>query len=723
MKRLLPPLLVALLLAYLQLRAGAQGAFLVAAVSAVFAYVVMASGRLLLLAAGGGAGFGPSAVYASGLLATCLGVYAMTAALPLTAAHAFGMLAVIVVGLELALRRRRPEPPLDRAALAGFALCVAFTAAWCVVPAGAYDTVRTQGFLPVWSDYFFHGGLISQFGDARALGRGSIYLAGAPSSFYHFGSYAGAAALAGMLDLPGLLLATSAWLPLGFLAMLAGACTLGSRLAGPAGELAALAALAILPDASNYALRNGWFSFHFTLFAHAGATYALGAAFLSLAFLERWSAERARAALIASALLAMSALLFRAHVFLLLVPAWIAAAALCTEHHPLRRRRLAWLAVIVLGAGAAATGLVLTHLADTGAGHWRLGGSALGRFFTIVHSWQEPTAYTGLYDDLAEFWPPYVALVGGVLLAVVAGLGAIVVLLPTSATLAGRAGVLRPIDSACLYLLFCWLLLMLFAPTPWHGEASDLIHRPFVLVYGAGAIWTLCLALRAISVRPGAAKALRPALLACCLLGLPWIVASADKFASPKFHWGEYDAAAPVPRGLVEAAGFLRQHAAPGDVFAPAGLSRHYKTFDFATQLCSLSGMPAYLSRPYIEMTKDGPRKALVATRFAALEEVAALADHRAAMRALRALKVQWYVVAAESGPRWDPDRRRAAFRAGQVALYAVAAEPSGTALQDDVRIRDADEVVMNEAAHLREHSAGERLVRPVLAHVAPPVE
>ena len=37
-------------------------------------------------------------------------------------------------------------------------------------------------------------------------------------------------------------------------------------------------------------------------------------------------------------------------------------------------------------------------------------------------------------------------------------------------------------------------------------------------------------------------------------------------------------------------------------------------------------------------------------------------------MQLLRTLKVQWYVVAGDAGPRWDLNR--AAFRSGTVALY-----------------------------------------------------
>lgn len=667
--RVVPPLLVALLLVFLQLRGETPAGVAVAAAAGIFAYVVMTSGELLLCAAGARQ-WGPGAAYVLGLLATCLGVSALYTALPLTAATAFGALAAMVVVLKLAFHRHARESPPDGRALTGFALSVAFTAAWCNEPAGAYETLRTNGFLPVWSDYFFHGGLISQFADVRALGRGSIYLADHPPSFYHYGSYAGAAALAGMLDLPGLPLATAAWLPLGFLAMLAGAYTLGSRLGGTAGAVAALAALAIVPDASNYGLRNGWFSFHFTLLAHAGATYALGAAFLSLAFLEQWSRERSRAALMASALLAMSILLFRAHIFLLYLPAWLAAAALCAAPAA-GRRRLAWLAIAGLGAGAAVAGLALAHLAETGAGHWRFGAPALGRFFTVVHEWQEPTAYTGLYADLAEFWPPSVALAGGLVLAVLAALGAIVVLLPAAATFAGSAGALRPIDSACLFLLFCWLLLMLYAPTPWHGEASDLIHRPFVLVYAAAAIWTLCLPLRVMRARTGP-RMVWPALLAVAVLGLPFTFAVAPKMSKPKFTWGEHDAAMRVPPGLVEAAAFLRRHAATGDIFAAAGLTAGYATVDLSTQLCGLSGMPAYLSRPYLEMIKDARRKSVAAARFAALQEVDRQTDYGAAARSLQSLNVQWYVVAGEQGPLWDPSRKRAAFSSGTVSLYRI---------------------------------------------------
>jgi hypothetical protein len=671
--RVLPASLVALLLIYLQLRSGIDAYLALVFASAALAYVMMGTGRLLLAAAGA-PDADSCAAWTLGLLGTCLAIYALTVALPLTAAAAFGAVAAVVLGLELALARRRRGPLPDWRASIGFALCVAFTAAWCSAPASAYEVMRAQGVLPVWQDFFVHGGLISQFGDPRAVAHQSIYLADFPSSFYHFASYAAAAALAGMLDQPGLPMATAAWLPLGFLAMSAGAYALGERLAGAAGGLAALAAIAILPDASNYGLRNGLFSFHWTLLATPGAAYALGAAFMSLVFLDRWIAERARAALTASALLAVSILLFRAHIFVLYFPAWLATAAFCCAPQRSRKSLIALLLMAALGVAAAGASLGLAQLASTDPGYWRFRGPALGAILAEVHQAQEPTAYTGIYADLASEDAPGFTLAAGIVLMVVAALGAFVVLLPAAMSLAGRFAALRPIDAFPPYLAFCWLLLMLFAPVPWHGDSTELIHRPFVLLYAGAAIWTLCLALRYLATRAGEVPSrLWPTVLAGALLALPAIMVGAQGMASPKFRWAEKDAAPRVEPGLVEAAVFLRKQARVGDIFAAGGLSAEYVPFDFATRLCALTGIPAYLARPYLEMIKDGPRKTVAGARLAALEEVDRQADYAAAIDLLRRLRVQWYAVAGEKGPRWDPGRERAAFSAGTISLYATS--------------------------------------------------
>jgi hypothetical protein len=674
--RLLPASLVALLLIYLQLRSGIDAYLALALASAALAYVTMATGRLLLVAARA-PDADVCAAWTIGLLGICLGIYALTAAFPLSAATAFGIVAVVVLGLEISLARRRHGPLPDWRASIGFALCVAFTAAWCNAPAGAYEVLRAEGMLPVWPDFFIHGGLISQFGDPRAVAHQSIYLADYPYAFYHYASYAAAAALAGMLDQPGLPTATAAWLPLGFLAMSAGAYALGERLAGAAGGLAALAAVVVLPDASSYGLRNGLFSFHWMVIAAPGATYALGAAFLSLVLLDRWITERSPGALVASALLAGSMLLFRAHIFLLYFPAWLATAIFCCAAEHRRKALLATMPLAGVCIAGAAT-MVVAHLESTSLGYW-FHGLALDGFLTHAHTAYEPTAYAGVYADLANKHGGGVAIAAGILLAFVAALGALIVLLPAAVAFARRRGVLRPIDAYPAFLAFCWLLLMLFAPVPGHGDPTELIHRPCVLLYAGAAIWTLCLALRCLAGQAGEVTSrLWPTVLVGALVALPAIITGAHGMASPKFRWGQNEVAKRVEPGLVEAAAFLRKQARVGDIFAAGGLSAQYTEFDFPTRLCALTGIPAYLSRPYLEMIKDGPRKTLAGARLTALREVDRQADYTAAMDLLQRLRVQWYAVAGEKGPRWDPGRERAAFSAGTISLYATSAPDVG---------------------------------------------
>jgi hypothetical protein len=474
-----------------------------------------------------------------------------------------------------------------------------------------------------------------------------------------------------MLDQPGLPIATSAWLPLGFLAMLAGAYALGERLADSAGGVAALAALAIIPDASNYGLRNGFFSFHWTITTTVGATYALGAALVSVVFLDRWTTERSRAALAASALLALASLLFRVQIFLLYFPAWLAAAAICSAREGRMRRRVGRLMLVGLAAGAVTCYLIIDHLLATDPGFWWFQGGALEGFLRSVHMDQEPTAYTGLYAYLQSLGAPALALTAGIVLAIVAALGAFVILLPAACLLAREKRVLKPIDALCGLLFYCWLLLMLFAPVLFNGDSTDLIHRPFVLLYAAVAIWTLCLVLRVVALRFDQVRVWL-ALLLVAILALPAIVSDAAGMMHPKFRWGERYVTMRIPPGLVDAAAFMRKHAAVGDVFAVAGMSAAYATIDLPLQVCALSGMPAYLSRPFLEMSKNGPRARVAAARLAELHAVDAAPDYGAAMQQLRAIDVRWYLVADGNAPRWDPALKRAAFVARSVALYAV---------------------------------------------------
>jgi len=615
----------------------------------LFVFVVMSAGGLLLRAAHA-ADMPAPAAWVLGIFATAIVIYALVMTFALLAATAFAIWAAMVAAMAFYLRKR--SVVVMRMALAeplSLLLCAAVTVLWCRHSAEAAAVLARTGVLPVWIDYVVHGGVISGFGDPLAQGRQSFDLAGFPRPFYHHASYLLPAVLAAPLDLPGLPLATSAWLPLGFFTLCAGGYLLGQGLAGPRGGVAAVAVLTLVPEAGDYGLRNAFFSFDWHVLTHPTAAYAVGIALASFAFLKRWCDERRPRLLAVSLALAAGLVLFRAHVFVLALPAVLAAAVIATAEF--RRRRL-------LYTGAALALLVgLWGMAD--------GQRALRPFLATVHD-QPGIAYAGWYEFMLQHYGAGVALPAGVLLVFPVFLGIFTLLYPVALWLRHRSA----FDALPLLLIAGYAALMALAPIPANGDPTELTQRPFVLVYAVVAIWTVAVFVERVALRWVLAVAVS-AFVALWPHGGPWPEA-------PKFSWGwNYYARALTP-GLLQAAAFLRRQGKPGDEFAVQGLRRGWVPTlqpgwvptDAGAELAALSGMPAYIARPYIHMAQGGERKLVALERHAALEAVARETRSSAALARLAALGVRWYVVTGERGPAWDPQRRLAVFRDGKVTVY-----------------------------------------------------
>lgn len=667
--------LVSILLGYLAAQGVSAPQPLVLACTAIFSYVVIASGQLLLRAARA-SDLPLPAAWPLGVTVTGLALWALAALLAVSAAAAFALWAMLVIVLDVVARMRElPGATPERMNFIGLLLCCAFTAAWCKGLARAPVVLAETGVLPAWIDYFIHGGVIAQFGDPRAIDRGVFSLADFPRPFYHYASFLLPAAFAVPLDQPGLALATSVWVPVGFLSLAAAAYSLGASLAGAAGGVAALTALFVFPDASTYGLRNGFFSFHWNLLAVPGSPYALGSALLAVVFLKRWTDTRSRAALAASAALVGATLLFRFHVFLLLFPAWLAAVAVAS---PMVRRE--WKLFLVGNALLLIAAILvyqyLPNLPASGAS-WALDeGPALERFLRQVHGRQEPTAYPGLYARvLTEYGEP-IGFAFGILLVYPAAIGAFLLLFPLALLLERGALNLRGIDAFPLALFVLYAAHMMLAPTPSHHDATDLVHRPFVLLYAVSAIWTLAYAVRWLARQGthGAARLWQTVAVATALT-LPWIWSSAAEMARPKFNWGRQLTAYAVDRDLIAAAAFVRASSRPGDVLAAARLPATYTPMDVPTVLAALTSTPAYLARTWYHITLGGNRGKLAIDRYNELGAIQHAPDRDTALGYLRNIGVHWYVATARGTPAWDPQHRHAAYTRGNIAVYEVMRE------------------------------------------------
>lgn len=620
----------------------------------LFVYVVMSAGSLLLRAARV-ADMPAPAAWVLGIFATAMAAYALVAVFQLLAATAFAIWAVLVLVAGILFRQRGPGTRrLGGSELLGLALCAAATLFWCRDIAQVPQFLASQGLLTTWTDQFIHGSVISQFGDPRAAGRQAIELADVPIPPYHYASYVLPAAFAGPLDLPGLTLATSLWLPLGFLTLCAGAYALGSALAAPAGGVAALAALTVLPDAASYGLHNRLFGYYWYVVAVPGASYAVGVVLLSFAFLHRWSKVADARTLVAAACLVAGSALIRMHLFAIAFPAWLACAAMSTRL--IRDRKLLF---FCLATGAFALLVWMFYvLADA--------VPALELFLDVAHNEQEPTAYTGLYRGLFASYGPAIAIPAGVLLVFAASLGVFAVLYPVSVLLARRSRTLEVTDLLPVLLIVFYLLLMITAPVPPHGDATELTQRPFVLVYAVFAVWTAAGFMNWLASQAGP-RTHRVWLSLLLLITLSVILGL--RYTVRDWRWAQVHE---IADGLPRAADFVRSHGRAGDLLATHGLKPGPATTDLAVQLVSLTGVPAYVARPYAHVSGDNRRGQIAMARYAALAGVAREDSAVAAMARLRELGIQWYVVADGRGPRWDPERRHAAFVEGVVAVYAT---------------------------------------------------
>lgn len=601
------------------------------------------------------------AAWVVGLFVTALVLYALVGWFNLRAIHAFALWAGVLTVCAIVFRERaRSSERVDRKEMAGLALCALVTVMWCREIAQAPARLVRDNVLWAWIDYFVHGSIISQFGDPLAV-RGSVFLADRLPLLYHYATYMLPAALAGLLGEPGLPLATSFWLPMGVLTMCAGAYALGTGLAGPAGGLASVGVLTLVPDAATYGLRNGFLSYHFHMLVTPGAGYVIGVFLATGALLARWVPAASPRPLLASAALALGALWFRVHVFAVGFPAWLATAALATR--TVRARP-----VLFAGGGLLAFLLfVMAFYAATDSDF------ALPVFLDVLHDRQEPTAYRGVYWALLTERGQLLATLAGIPLVYLASLGALIVLYPLAVWLARRARALHWIDVFPAFLIAAYLAMMLTAPIDKHRDSTEFTVRPFVLVYAAVAVWTVCLFCRVLALRwPRRASQAWGPVLGASLLGVALAWHGAPAMGLPKFDWGWQFYPQRIDAGLTQAGRYLREHGRPGQVFAVQGLELKWAPTDPAVQLISLSGMPAYLSYISAHMIEAPSRQKLALERYAELTRLERAPSAAAALEELRRLGIAWYVVIGWSGPPWDRGRRQASFFEHNVAIYAV---------------------------------------------------
>jgi hypothetical protein len=327
------------------------------------------------------------------------------------------------------------------AALALLLACAGFSAIWSLESVSRLLESQADGRFRFWSDMFIHAGTIAELGDWRDAGRGAMALADMPAALYHYVSFTFPALLTAMTDMPGLSAIFAVWLPLGILLLALAVAAAGHELGGAAGSLASVVLLVALPDPSMYGLENGFLGFHWLLETAPTTLYGLALCCLSLIWLKRWCETGDWRQLLLSILLMAAVYFARAHLLAWFLPSW---AYVVLWQLMSMRPSLRWPAI------AAATAAGLAALI---AINWKNAQpdvpDFLFRYIEFVNLYQNPTAYDGLYAWLMSALGRAGAAPIGILLTVIAMIGAPLLTFLLLFAMALRQRRLDVIDGIC----------------------------------------------------------------------------------------------------------------------------------------------------------------------------------------------------------------------------------------------------------------------------------
>lgn len=559
----------------------------------------------------------------------------------------------------LVKREQREE---DKPSLSWFLALAAisgFSVIWSLDSTARYALLE-QSHLRLWLDIFIHAGTIAEFGDPKMVGRGLSGLVDTAPTFYHFASYALPGLMVRILGLSPADIITAFWLPYGIFLSVTSIFALGRILSGIAGGSLALTLFAVLPDAAAYGLKQGFLSFHWMMETSPGTLYALPVALASVGVLAEWTRRSGVRYLGLAFCLLLSTFLLRAHIFVwLLVP--FAVVVVASLPAPVRKFR--W---HLIALGAIALPIVLLWVAREEV---KLLGysSFILRFIELLHTHMEPTNYDGLYSHLIQLMGPFGALPIGLLLALagMAGVWLLTFLCGFSIALWYRR--IEEIDWLPAALLPYACVVMTFTPTPYHGDFTDFRQRAFVLVYVLTIIWTakFVVSLSRITISPTVAGF--AALFA--LIPASWWIPYAKM---SRVAWGaSYDNIEITP-GVIPAARWIKQEGRRGDSIAVANTNPDEKIFDIPTMLMSISGVPAYLSRPGLYSLSGYPRSDTTKFRLAELSLIHNMASATEAQERLKNDGIGFYVTLSTDMPSWDKDGSLSSLKVGDVTVWRV---------------------------------------------------
>ena len=354
-----------------------------------------------------------------------------------------------------------------------------------------------------------------------------------------------------------------------------------------------------------------------------------------------------------------SIILFRVHFFLLLAPPL--STLLAVKFFRIKLRPLILAIVIILIALLVTIALYPSLLKYARAGSYL----DLTLDFTLV-----------LGKRLSIFdLPRTIQLLIEILVVLAAVLGVYFFLYPLSLLLHIRSRNFTPTDALPILLLSCFIGLMLFSPIARNNDFTEYKHRHFPLLYVIFQIYTIVYLIEFFEKT--FQRRMRFKFFVCCTAIAALICSIVINWSVNPAHpdiktlpWAKNQHDVAIPPGLPAIAKYLQAQGKKGDIFAMLATSIGTRLTAPSTMTISLSGMPAFISRPDSHKLKSEVISKIVTTRLNLLEKLSASNSWREVKSLLQSNGIRWLLIFPEETIKWDADRKLAVFLDNGLALY-----------------------------------------------------
>jgi hypothetical protein len=538
-----------------------------------------------------------------------------------------------------------------------------FVTVWAREALTSVSSAEVTGVFRVWSDFLLQAAEIKYLEDYPSFAGHSIYLADTHQALYHRASYALSAIYSWMTKDPELETSTYFWMPTGIILLGLGVYGLGTALAGRIAGCISVMALFMLPDASMYWFKNGYFAFHWLIQVAPGAGYALALVLVSLAVYVLGVASSRFQLMLVAAFLTLISAAFRVHIAIPAIMLFVCLLLLRWQPAKSWHRSAAILAMLLIGVVA-----MVFMESVTFAPHLLTGQRDGLRYIDAVHA-ATPTAYEGFYAKstagASDIWKGIL----GYALILPAQYGAILPALLVLIFLRIRSStVIWAVDIIPFLLLAVHCAITFLLPTPSNGDITEWSHRSFVLLYAVLLIfmvtWMWPMASDAyLRGRKFSGLQIVGVLVVFCVgMIVPWKYGK--KVQEGSLRDGPTACATVISGDMFKMSRYVREHAHAGDRMLMSN-------GDPLALGVALTGLQAYVSRVQLFQRIGGDVAKVAVSRSTENRRLSDITNFEDLSAFGRKAGVRWYILQPGDMPGWSRELLdRAVFVSGNLRVF-----------------------------------------------------